>query len=142
MPRLSRRLTLAVATVAVLAVYGLAQAQPPEGVPPEPPEPPPSQELPQEALDGQAEAEKKHAAAEALAKAVQDWTACVAEHAAAQGVEETRQPDPFDPTLDCGDKPDPADFGLTEPPDGTPQGPPDGTPQGPPDGTPQGPPGA
>jgi hypothetical protein len=55
---------------------------------------------------------------------VQSGTGCAAENAAAQGDEDTRQPEPLDPTLDCGDKPDPADFGLTEPPEGTPQGPP------------------
>jgi hypothetical protein len=66
------------------------------------PEPSQSQSLPEEAVLGQEEAERKHLAAEAYAEAVQDWTDCVAENAAAQGDEETRQPDPFDPTEGCG----------------------------------------
>jgi hypothetical protein len=127
------------AIAAVTLMYGLASAQPPDPLP-EPAEPPQSQALPPEALEGQEEGEQRHAAAEALAEAVRDWTDCIAENAAAQGDEETRQEEPFDPTAACPEKPDPADFGLIEPPEGTPQGPPEGTPQGPPEGTPQGPP--
>jgi hypothetical protein len=107
---------------------------------PEPPEPPQSQSLPEEALLGQEEAERKHLAAEAYAEAVQDWTDCVAENAAAQGDHEARQPDPFDPTEGCGEKPDPMDFGITEPPAAMPQGPPEEAPQGPPEGAADGPP--
>ena len=143
----SRRVVAAVAiTSLVLAVYGLAYAQPPEELP-EPVEPPQSQALPEEAVEGQAEGEARHAAAEAHAEAIQAWTGCVAEAAAAQGDEELRQPEPFDPTAGCGEKPEPPGDGVDDsvgvtqgPPEGPPSGPPEGTPSGPPEGNPSGPP--
>jgi hypothetical protein len=107
----------------------LAYAQPPDPLP-EPVEPPESQELPEEAVEGQAEGEARAAAADAHAKAIQDWTDCVAAAAAAQGDEVLRQVEPFDPTAGCGEKPEELGDGV----DGsveTTQGPPEGTPDGP-----------
>jgi hypothetical protein len=63
---------------------------------------------------GQQTAAEKQAAAQAYADAVQEWTDCVAESAAAQGVEETRTTGAFDPRDACGEHPMPDDFGLTE----------------------------
>jgi hypothetical protein len=91
-------------------------------------------------MAGQAEGEASHAAAEAHAEPIQDWTDCVAEAAAAQGDEELRQPEPFDPAVGCGDKPEPPEGGLDDFVEVTPDGPPQGTPDGPPEGTPDGPP--
>lgn len=74
-------------------------------------------DLPDEATEGQQTAEEKQAAAEAYTTAVQDWTDCVSEHAAAQGDETTSTTGEFDPRSECDDRPTPQDFGLTEVPD-------------------------
>jgi hypothetical protein len=63
---------------------------------------------------GQQTAADKQAAAQALAEAVQEWTDCVAEVAAAQGDGETRATGAFDPRDTCGEIPQPGDFGLTD----------------------------
>lgn len=59
-------------------------------------------------------AEGKAAAAAAYTDAVRSWTDCVAGAAAGQGDADTRTTGGFDPRDDCGDHPQPADFGLTE----------------------------
>lgn len=64
--------------------------------------------------EGQQTAADKQAAAEAHAQAVQEWTECVADAAAAQGDAETRTTGAFDPRDTCGDMPQPGDFGLTD----------------------------
>lgn len=63
--------------------------------------------------EGQQTAAEKQAAARAYAGAVQEWTDCVADNAAAQGTAETRVTGQFDPREGCGDHPRPEDFGLT-----------------------------
>lgn len=72
---------------------------------------------PDDAVEGQQTAEEKQAAAEAYTTAVQDWTDCVSENAAAQGDETTSTTGEFDPRSECDDRPTPEDFGLTEVPD-------------------------
>jgi hypothetical protein len=62
---------------------------------------------------GQMTATEKHAAAEAHAEAVREWTDCVADAAAANG-DEAGTDGPFDPRAACGDMPTPGDFGLTD----------------------------
>lgn len=61
---------------------------------------------------------EKRAAATTYAEAVRDWTRCVAENASGQGAqqrdEDTRRQGAFDPREGCGERPQPADFGLTE----------------------------
>lgn len=74
-------------------------------------------ELPDDAVEGQETAEEKRQAAEDYTTAVRDWTDCVTENAAAQGDETTRTTGEFDPAEECGDRPSPEDFGLTEVPD-------------------------
>jgi hypothetical protein len=64
--------------------------------------------------EGQQTAAEKQAAARAYAEAVQEWTDCVADNAAAQGTAETRTTGQFDPREGCGDHPRPQDFGLTD----------------------------
>lgn len=74
-------------------------------------------DLPDEAVEGQETADEKRTAAEEYTDAVQAWTDCVSENAAAQGDDTTRTTGEFDPRGDCGDRPSPEDFGLTEAPD-------------------------
>lgn len=72
--------------------------------------------------EGQAGGEARREAAEAYAAAVRNWSACVSDAAAGQGDEATREQGAFDPRAGCGDRPDPADFGLTTPPEQASQG--------------------
>lgn len=76
--------------------------------------------------EGQATGEAQHEAAEAYAAAVREWTDCVADAAAAQGDESTREEGAFDPRTGCGERPEPGDFGLTDPPAQAEQGQPEG----------------
>lgn len=69
------------------------------------------------AADGQDTAAENQAAADAYTNAIQTWTDCVAETAAGQGDDETRTTGAFDPSEDCGNRPIPSDFGLTDLPD-------------------------
>jgi hypothetical protein len=64
--------------------------------------------------EGQRTAGAKQAAAEAYTDAVREWTDCVAATAAGQGDQATRTTEGFDPRAECGDRPQPGDFGLTE----------------------------
>ncbi len=74
-------------------------------------------DLPQEAEDGQATAQQKREGAEGYTAAVREWTTCVKEAAEAQGSDETRTEEAFDPKAACGERPQPQNFGLTEVPD-------------------------
>lgn len=66
--------------------------------------------------EGHATGEAKREGAEAYAFAVREWTDCVADATATRGDRSTREEGAFDPHAECGDRPDPTDFGLTEPP--------------------------
>lgn len=57
------------------------------------------------------------AAADAFTTAIGNWTDCVASAAAGQGDEQTRTTGGFDPREDCGERPAPADYGLTDLPE-------------------------
>lgn len=74
-------------------------------------------DLPEDAVAGQKTGEAKREAAAAYTEAVREWADCLSQNAAAQGDESTRTSDGLDPRDDCGDHPDPADFGLTSVPD-------------------------
>lgn len=77
----------------------------------------PEGELPQQAEDGQLTAEEKKQAAKEYTDDMRAWSDCVAGNAEAQGDDETRQEGEFDPAAECGERPDPSDYGLTEVPD-------------------------
>jgi hypothetical protein len=66
------------------------------------------------AAEGQQTAAEKQAAAQAYTDAVRAWTDCVADAAAAQGDEESRVTGGFDPRDECGDRPRPEAYGLTD----------------------------
>ena len=68
-------------------------------------------EFPEEALEGHATAQAKQDAAEAFTTAMQDWADCVGTAAEAfEGGDDSG----FDPVEACGDRPIPAEFGLTD----------------------------
>lgn len=74
-------------------------------------------ETPDEAAEGQQTAQEKRDAAKAFTDAMRDWTDCVKQNAQAQGDEETRTEDSFDPRDGCDERPNPHDFGLSQVPD-------------------------
>lgn len=58
--------------------------------------------------------------AHAYTEAVDEWTDCVADAAAARSDADARATGGFDPRETCGEKPEPSDFGLDEAPSATP----------------------
>lgn len=74
-------------------------------------------DVPDAAVEGQATAEGNRAAADAYSEAVQAWTDCVATAAAANGDNPPEAGDGFDPSADCGDQPNPTDYGLADLPE-------------------------
>ncbi|MBN2624174.1 MAG: hypothetical protein JXA83_12425 [Acidimicrobiales bacterium] len=67
-------------------------------------------------VEGAQLGDDKQAAAEAFTDAIREWTDCVGAEAAAQGDEATRTTAGFDPRAECGDRPEPGEFGLTDVP--------------------------
>lgn len=63
---------------------------------------------------GKETATQNKEAAQAYTGAVQEWTDCVSDAASGQGDAETRTTGGFDRKDECGDRPQPADFGLTD----------------------------
>lgn len=69
---------------------------------------------PDQAGEGTSTAEANREAAATYTDAVQDWTDCVSDAASNQGDAQTRTTGGFDPAEACGDRPQPADYGLNE----------------------------
>lgn len=85
------------------------------------------------ATEGKQTADANRSAADAYSDAAQEWTDCVTDAASAQGDEQTRTTGGFDPRADCGDHPEPADFGLNDLPAQAADAAQDATGGGPPD---------